>query len=261
MRFKDEVIIITGAAEGIGYVYAEDLAREGAKIMAAFYNKDPKQVEKIDQLLSSIREEGGEASAVGVDVSDEDSVLEMAEQTIEKFGSIDGLVNNACLQTAKSFMEYTSTEFDQMLAVNVKGVWLCIKAVYPSMKKKGKGKIVNIGSQTFFYGWKNLAPYVASKGGVVGLTRALARELGKDGIRLNCLCPGLTVTEGSLREVDQSIFPGRVNEWLDSHVQGQCIGHPGYPQDLTGALKYLLSDDSDFMTGQTMLVDGGWAFH
>lgn len=261
VRLQDRVIIVTGAADGIGYVYAEELARHGAKVVATAYDKDLEQVAKIQRLSTSIREQGGEALTVMVDVADETSVEALVSKTMETYGRIDGLVNNACIQTAKPFMEYTSDEFDLMMAINVKALWLCIKAVFPVMRQQGKGKVVNIGSQTFFSGWTNLAPYVASKGGVVGLTRALAREIGKDGIRINCLCPGLTVTEGALREVQNSIHPGKVNAWLDSHVEEQCIPHPGYPQDLVGALLYLLSDDSDFMTGQTMLVDGGWTFN
>jgi 3-oxoacyl-[acyl-carrier protein] reductase len=257
MRLKDKVIIITGAGAGIGEEYCYGLAREGARVVVT----DILPQKDIDAVVAQIVEDGGEAIGFRVDVSSEAQTEMMAKKAVEKWGRIDGLVNNAVYQPAKPFDQYTVEEFEKMMAVNIRGVWLCIKAVYPTMKKQSKGKVVNIGSQTFFSGWWNLAPYVATKGAVVGMTRALARDISPEGIRVNCLCPGLTVTEGSLREVASSINPGHVNQWLDDHVEEQCIKHPGYPQDLVGPLVYLLSDDSDFMTGQTMLVDGGWAMH
>ena len=129
------------------------------------------------------------------------------------------------------------------------------------MRDQGKGKIINIGSQTFFSGWPHLLGYVGTKGAVVGMTRALSIEVGPLGIRVNCLCPGMTMTESALVDVELSIRPGGVESWVDEHVQKQCIKHPGYPEDLVGTLIYLASDDSDFLTGQTILVDGGWAKH
>ncbi|HBY97326.1 MAG: SDR family oxidoreductase [Ardenticatenaceae bacterium] len=257
MRLRDRVIIVTGGAAGIGEQYCYGLAQEGARVCLV----DILPQAELDHVVSEIEAEGGEAFALRVDVSSQEQTTWMARAVYERWGRIDGLVNNAVWQPAKPFDQYTVEEFDRMMAVNVRGVWLCIVAVYPYLKEKGRGKIVNIGSQTFFSGWWNLAPYVGTKGAVIGMTRALAREISPDGIRVNCLCPGLTVTEGSLREVDASIHPGRVNEWLDRHVAEQCIPHPGYPQDLVGPLIFLLSDDSDFMTGQTILVDGGWAMH
>lgn len=257
MRLQDRVIIVTGGGAGIGEEYCRALAREGARVCIT----DILPLEKTEPLVTEIESEGGTAFALHMDVSLQADTQRMADTVFERWGRIDGLVNNAVWQPAKPFDHYTVEDFDRMMAVNVRGVWLCIAAVFPYMQRQGKGKIINIASQTFFSGWWNLAPYVASKGAVIGLTRALAREISPLGIRINCLSPGLTVTEGSLREVEASIHPGRVNEWLDSHVEQQCIKHPGYPQDLVGPLLYLLSDDSDFMTGQTMLVDGGWAMH
>jgi NAD(P)-dependent dehydrogenase (short-subunit alcohol dehydrogenase family) len=257
MRLKDQVVIVTGGAAGIGEEYCHALAQEGAKVCLF----DITSQEIIDALVEDIKAEGGEAIGSCLDIQDHEGVLQFAKKAFDTWGRIDGLVNNAVWQPAKPFYEFSVEEFDKMMAINVRGAWSSIVAVYPYMKAQGKGKIVNIGSQTFFYGWWNLAPYVGSKGALVGMTRALARELGPEGIRINCLCPGLTVTDGSLREVDISINPGHVNKWLDSHVEGQCIKHPGYPQDLTGPLIYLLSADSDFMTGQTLVVDGGWVMH
>ncbi len=171
------------------------------------------------------------------------------------------MVNNAAITTAAPFDQITEASWDSMYAVNVKGMWLTTLAVVPAMKSQGKGKIINIGSQTFFSGWPNYLHYVGTKGAVIGMTRALAIEVGPLGIRVNCLCPGLSMTEKALVDVEQSIMPGQVGRWVDDHVAGQCIKHPGYPEDLVGPLLYLASDASDFMTGQTMLVDGGWAKH
>lgn len=257
MRLKDQVVIVTGGATGIGEEYCHAVAREGAKV--CLFDIAPSTV--INGVVEDILADGGEAIGFNQDIRNHEGIVELTRKVYQTWGRIDGLVNNAVWQPAKPFYEFTVEEFDTMMEINVRGVWSCIVAAYPYMKKQGKGKIVNIGSQTFFYGWWNLAPYVASKGALVGMTRALARELGPEGIRINCLCPGLTVTDGSLTEVDKSIHPGHVNKWLDSHVDGQCVKHPGYPQDLTGPLIYLLCDDSDFMTGQTMLVDGGWIMH
>jgi 3-oxoacyl-[acyl-carrier protein] reductase len=257
MKLNEKVIIVTGGGAGIGEVYCYGLAREGARVAIV----DILPQDQLDSLAAEIRAEGGEVLPLRIDVSRKDETEEMARRVTERWGRIDGLVNNAVWQPAKPFNEYTVEEFDRMMAINVRGVWLCTVAVYPAMLKQGKGKVVNIGSQTFFSGWWNLAPYVATKGALVGMTRALAREISPKGIRVNCLCPGLTVTEGSLREVQASINPGHVNQWLDDHVDEQCIKHPGYPQDLVGPLVYLLGDDSDFMTGQTLVVDGGWAMH
>ena len=257
MRLNDKVVIVTGGGAGIGEEYCRALAREGARV--AIVDILPREV--LNELAAEIEADGGVAEALNADVSSQADTAQMAARVFEHWGRIDGLVNNAVWQPAKPFDQYTVEDFDRMMAVNVRGVWLCIVAVFPFMKQQGKGKIVNIASQTVFSGWWNLAPYVASKSAVIGLTRALAREISPLGIRLNCLAPGLTVTDGSLREVQASIWPGHVNAWLDDHVEQQCIKHPGYPQDLVGPLLYLLSDDSDFMTGQTMLVDGGWTMH
>ncbi len=257
MRLREKVIIVTGGGAGIGEEYCRALAHEGARVALV----DVLAREALESLAAEIVADGGEVEPIQADVSSQADTQRMAQQVVARWGRIDGLVNNAVWQPAKPFDQYTVEEFDRMMAVNVRGVWLCTVAVFPSMKRQGKGKVVNIASQTFFSGWWNLAPYVASKGAVIGLTRALAREVSPLGIRVNCLSPGLTVTEGSLREVEASIQPGRVNAWLDAHVEQQCLKHPGYPQDLVGPLLFLLSDDSDFMTGQTILVDGGWAMH
>jgi 3-oxoacyl-[acyl-carrier protein] reductase len=252
----DRVVIVTGGASGIGVAYCRGLAEAGAHVVIADNNKI-----QLERTTEELRDEGLEVMPVVTDVTRRDSTAELASCVLAKWGRIDVLVNNAAITTAAPFDEITEETWDGMYAVNVKGVWLTCLAVIPAMKAQAKGKIINIGSQTFFSGWPNYLHYVGTKGAVVGMTRALAGEVGGFGIRVNCLCPGLTMVEKSLSDVEWSIRPGAVGEWVDDHVSRQCIPHPGYPNDLVGPLIFLASDDSDFMTGQTLLIDGGWAKH
>ena len=250
------VAIVTGGASGLGVAYCRGLSEAGAKVVIA--DRDEVMLRRTtDKLLS----DGLEVLSIIADVTNRVSTQSMAETILAKWGRIDILVNNAAITTAAPFDQITEASWDSMYAVNVKGMWLTTLAVVPAMKSQGKGKIINIGSQTFFSGWPNYLHYVGTKGAVIGMTRALAIEVGPLGIRVNCLCPGLSMTEKALVDVEQSIMPGQVGRWVDDHVAGQCIKHPGYPEDLVGPLLYLASDASDFMTGQTMLVDGGWAKH
>jgi 3-oxoacyl-[acyl-carrier protein] reductase len=250
------VAIVTGGASGLGVAYCRGLSEAGAKVVIA--DRDEVMLRRTtDKLLS----DGLEVLSIIADVTNRISTQSMAETILAKWGRIDILVNNAAITTAAPFDQITEASWDSMYAVNVKGMWLTTLAVVPAMKSQGKGKIINIGSQTFFSGWPNYLHYVGTKGAVIGMTRALAIEVGPLGIRVNCLCPGLSMTEKALVDVEQSIMPGQVGRWVDDHVAGQCIKHPGYPEDLVGPLLYLASDASDFMTGQTMLVDGGWAKH
>jgi 3-oxoacyl-[acyl-carrier protein] reductase len=215
----------------------------------------------LTRTTDKLNTDGLEVVPILTDVTNRLSTESMAETILAKWGRIDILVNNAAITTAAPFDQITEASWDGMYAVNVKGMWLTTLAVVPAMKSQGKGKVINIGSQTFFSGWPNYLHYVGTKGAVIGMTRALAIEVGPLGIRVNCLCPGLSMTEKALVDVEESIMPGQVGRWVDDHVAGQCIKHPGYPEDLVGPLLYLASDASDFMTGQTMLVDGGWAKH
>lgn len=247
MRLKDKVAIVTGGARGLGRAYALRLAKEGAKVVVA-------DVLDGKETVDAIKAQGGEAIYVQTDVTSEESTQAMARKVIEQFGRIDVLVNNAALfadLVKKPFWEIPVAEWDKVMAVNVKGPFLCAKAVYPQMKKQGKGKIINVASGTFYRGLPHFLHYVVSKGGNVAITRSMAREVGDAGINVNCIAPGYTETE-FLKEHPQD--PAEVTKII---IGGRCIKRTQTPDDLTGTIVFLSSDDSDFITGQTILVDGG----
>lgn len=249
MRLKGKVAVITGTAQGLGRAFCLKLAEEGAKIVAADIN--PAGAEETVRL---IRAKGLEAFAIKVDVTKEEDVQAMAEEAVAKFGGIDILLNNAAIYYGlqrKPFYEIDCAEFDKVLAVNIKGIWMATKAVYPAMKQRGKGKIINISSETFFTGSNGFVHYVASKGGAVGLTRAIAREAGQDNICVNAVAPGFTATEASAGLASLEKYD----------VSKNCIKRLGQPEDIVGIVAFLASDESDFISGQTILVDGGREMH
>ncbi len=245
MRLAGKVAIVTGTAQGLGRQFCLKLAAEGARVVAADIN-----LAGAEETARLTREAGLECFAVKADVTRESDTLEMAEKVLASFGKIDILVNNAAVYDGlerKPFYEIAPGEFDRVLAVKVKGIWLSAKAVYPAMKLQGKGKIINISSETAFTGSHGFVHYVASKGGVVALTRALAREAGRDNICVNSVAPGFTATEASAHLSS-----------LDSYdVSRNCVRRLGQPEDLLGIVVFLASDESDFITGQTILVNGG----
>jgi len=250
MRLKDKVAIVTGAAKGLGRVFAIGLAKEGAKIMAV----TRKDLDNLDKTVKEIEKLGGVAKSLQADVSIEKDALRIAEETMKAFGRIDILVNCAAIYDGlvrKSFTEIDPKEWDQVMAVNVKGPWLCTRAVFPHMKQQGKGKIVNLSSEVFFTGSHGFIHYVSSKGGVIGLTRALAIELGPANININAVAPGFTDTEASRSLADVTKYD----------VSKTPLKRLEQPNDLLGAVVFLASDESDFVTGQTLLVDGGRAMH
>jgi len=247
MRLKDKVAIVTGAARGLGKTFAAALAREGAKIVA-FDIADP--AETVRMITAS----GGTARGTRADVTVEADCRRAAEETVAAFGQIDILVNNAAITYGlkrKPFYEIDPEEWDRVMTVNVKGAWLCTRAVFPYMQRQGKGKIVNLSSETYFTGSHGFVHYVASKAGVVGLTRSMAVELGPHNITINALAPGFTDSE-SARSIDD------VSKYDTSRTP---MGRLQQPDDLIGALLFLCSEDSDFVTGQTILVDGGRVMH
>ena len=251
MKLKGKVAIVTGGARGLGKAYAVRLCEEGAKVSVADI-LDPTEAKQ------AIEDKGGEALALQTDVSDEKSTREMAERTIERFGKIDILVNNAAIFASivkKPFYELSAQEWDDVIRVNLRGTFLCCKAVYPQMKKQGKGKIINVSSGTIFKGSPLFIHYVTSKGGVLAFTRALAREVGDDGICVNAVAPGYTLSDAIVEK------PMDTQERVAATVGSRCFKRNELPEDLTGTVVFLASDDSDFITGQTIVVDGGSSFH
>ncbi len=248
MRLKDKVAIVTGAAQGIGAAYARGLAREGAAV-AVVDILDPNPMAK------EIVGNDGKALPLVVDVSDEKQTQAMAKKVADTFGRIDILVNNAAVYgtiVRKPFEQITVDEWDKLYAVNVRGIFLCVKAVAPYMKAQKQGKIINATSSTFFKGNEDFLHYVSSKGAVVAMTRSLSRELGEHNINVNAIAPGQTLSEANLKRGEQ----------VDANsLRIRLLKKRLYPEDLVGTIIYLSSSDSDMMTGQVLLVDGGTAFH
>jgi NAD(P)-dependent dehydrogenase (short-subunit alcohol dehydrogenase family) len=243
-------IIVTGAAQGIGATFALALAAQGAKVAVC-------DVQAPDQTVQRIRERGGESLGDICDVTDAAAVARFVAHVDHTFGGIHGLVNNAALFATlpkRRLEDVESAEFDRVMAVNVRGAFECARAVTPIMRRQGYGKIVNIASGTVFKGQVMMLTYVTSKGALVAMTRCLARELGPAGIRANCLAPGFTMSEG-VKEQEDWVTAGQAT------VASRCLRREQVPEDLTGALAFLLAPGSDFMTGQTVVVDGGSVMH
>jgi NAD(P)-dependent dehydrogenase (short-subunit alcohol dehydrogenase family) len=250
-RLTGKVAIITGAAQGIGVEYAKALAAEGARVAVA-------DVADTASAVAALRDAGAEVIGLKADVTDPGSVTSMVAATVEAFGGVDILVNNAALfgkLALKPFEEITSAEWDAVMAVNVRGVFECTKAVAPEMRRRDYGKIINIASGTVFKGPPMMMHYVASKGAVVALTKCAARELGDDGIRVNCLAPGLTMSENVRTNAD---WVGAV---VANNIASRALKREATPADLIGSIVFLASSDTDFMTGQTIVVDGGSVMH
>jgi NAD(P)-dependent dehydrogenase (short-subunit alcohol dehydrogenase family) len=249
MSLNNKVAIVTGSAGGIGKAYAQRLAQDGAAVTVC-------DVLDCSETAAQIERMGGKALALKTDVSNEQSTVEMAKKTVDQFGRIDILVNNAAYYgnvKKKAFNDIEEEEWDSLMAVNLKGVWLCCKAVFPFMREIGRGKIINISSGVHFGGIPFFLHYVASKGGVVALTRALAREVGQYNITVNAVAPGLTMTKAG-----QTVNPP---DRVAQVVESQSIKRPEQPEDLVGTVLFLASEDSDFITGQTFVVDGGVCMH
>jgi 3-oxoacyl-[acyl-carrier protein] reductase len=248
-RLAGAVAIVTGAAHGVGVAYAHRLSAEGAAVVVA--DLDGAGAEKV---AAAIQEAGGRALGVRVDIADEQAVADMVAATVAEFGTVTVLVNNAAMfsvvpMSRAGFDEITSDEWDRMMTVNIKGSWLTCRAVAPIMKAQHYGKIVNISSSTAIRGSASRIHYVTAKAAILGFTKNLARELGPDGITVNCVAPGGTLSE---ENPDEATLARRA-----SAIGDRAIPRVQLPEDLVGAVAFFASHDSDFITGQTMVVDGG----
>jgi|TARA_B110000116_G_scaffold188010_1_gene163106 NAD(P)-dependent dehydrogenase (short-subunit alcohol dehydrogenase family) len=250
-QLDGKTVIVTGAAQGIGAAYARGLAKEGANVVV-------NDVLDPSSLVDEITEKGGIATGIVADVTNETQIADMVLQTVDKYGRIDGLINNAALfgkLARRRFEEIDIDEFDSVMRVNIRGVWQVSRAVVAVMRKQEYGKIVNITSGTVFKGTPMQLHYVTSKGAIIALSRAMAREVGDDNICINAIAPGLTQSEAVLNEGQFS------EEHFSANIGGRCIKRPEEPEDLIGTAVFLLSEDSDFITGQVLCVDGGSVTH
>lgn len=253
MRLKDKVSIITGAAHGIGKAYARRFAEESAHVVIADIDAAGG-----DATAKAIADSGGSAWARATDVRSYTDVQGLVRETLERFGRIDVLLNNAAIYVTQQLWkgpieELPLEEWDRVIEVNLKGVFLCSKAVIPAMKRQKSGKIINIASGTFFSGSGNMPHYTTAKGGVVALTRVMARQLGDCGINVNCMTPGSTMSE---ENVSEDVLKRR-----EGSVDKRAFRRIETPADIVGTAVFLASSDSDFITGQLLVVEGGGIMH
>jgi NAD(P)-dependent dehydrogenase (short-subunit alcohol dehydrogenase family) len=242
---RDKVAVITGAARGLGQAFAKRLAEDGAHVAVA-------DLEAGEETASLVRAAGREALAVRCDVSSPESVAGVAREVERAFGRCDILVNNAGIYPSRPFDELTFAEWRRVISVNLDAMFLMAKAFVPGMKARGWGRVVNLASNTFGTPVPGLVHYIASKGGVIGFTRALASDLGPHGVTVNAIAPSLTRTPGTM--VAGHTDPAR----FAMVASLQAIKRNEEPDDLVGTLSFLTSDDAAFVTGQTLYVDGGW---
>lgn len=253
MRLDNKVTIITGAAHGIGKAYARRFAEEGAHVIIADIDGQGGE-----SAAKALLDAGFSAWSRATDVTNYSNVQGLMRESLEKFGRIDVLLNNAAIYVTQKLWkgpveELAIEEWDRVIEVNLKGVFICSKAVIPIMKQQRGGKIINIASGTFFSGSGNMPHYTTAKGGVVALTRVMARQLGDWGINVNCMTPGSTMSEENVTDDVLARREGSVNK--------RCFKRVETPSDIVGTALFLASADSDFITGQLLVVEGGGIMH
>jgi 3-oxoacyl-[acyl-carrier protein] reductase len=251
MSLADSTALVTGAAGGLGSVTAAALARSGARVLVLDLPSSPG-----DRVVAEIEAAAGPGAArfVPCDLAELDEVRALVAGLADEYGQIDILVNNAAVYPSKPFEDYTTREWQHVQRINADAAFVCAQAVVPGMRAAGSGRIINIASITFFGGWELLAPYVTSKGALVGLTRALARELGRHGITVNCVAPGAFPTAA------EDIHPDR-EAYQRFLLEHQAVKRRGRPQDVANAVLFFASPESGFVTGQLIAVDGGWVMN
>ncbi|MGH3147661.1 MAG: SDR family NAD(P)-dependent oxidoreductase [Rubrobacter sp.] len=246
---EGRIAVVTGGGGGLAEGICAGLTGAGAAVAAVDVTR-----EKAERVAEPLRSGGARVLAIGADVSERGSVEAMAEEVVGELGGVDILVNNAAVYPRRAWTEIEEEEWDRVMAVNLKGYFLCARALYPHMKERGGGSIVNVASITFFIGWTLLLDYVASKGGIVGFTRTLAREVGPDGINVNAIAPGAFPTDAEKIHPDQEGY----NRWV---LEQQSIKRRGTPDDVGSLVTFLASDAASFISGQTIGIDGGWMMH
>ena len=249
MLLQNKIALVTGAAQGIGEHVAREFCREGATVILTDVDAT-----RLESTCAAIRAAGGDAHPMPLDVCDRPQIRAVVPTLIERFGRIDILVNNAGAYPRCDFRDMTDEQWDQIVDLNLNGVYNCTRAVVPGMIERQDGVIVNISSVTFLVGMANLTHYISAKGGVVGFTRSLARDLGRDGIRVNCISPGAVATES-----EAAIYqPGEVEARI---LPLQSLQRRILPVDIARVAVFLASSYSAGMTGQMVNVDGGWAMY
>ena len=248
MLLTGKVALITGSATGIGNSVARLFAEHGASLILIDRNQSPNEA-----TAAELERSGVKVKAVGLDLRDRPGIDAAVADALASFGSIDILVNNAGIYPRRAFLETSELEWDEMQAINLKSMFHTSQAALPGMIARGGGKIVNISSVTFYLGVANLVHYVASKGGVIGLTRSLAREMGEHNVHVNCITPGAVLVEAERAVV--------TDEQLKLFVAEQSLKRRILPIDIARVCLFLSSELSDGMTGQVLNVDGGWVMH
>lgn len=246
MRLKDKVAIVTGGGGGIGVAICQAFAAEGAKIVVSDIDTD-----KCEKHAQGLRNSGHEATSVQADVSSEDSAEALIAATISKYSRVDVLVNNAGARIIKGLMQHTLADWEMMLAINLTGSFLCARAAIPHMVSQGYGNIINVGSIASFAGRPNRVAYVAAKSGILGLTRAMAADLAGKNVRVNTIAPGMIASPFNKSFAES---PETGEAWASENL----IGRWGQPEDIAGAAVYLASEDSSFVTGSEIKIEGGW---